>query len=410
VLFTVWYTRWDNSDADVAVADLRTGQHHVLLRGAFARFAETGHLVIVRADGVLLAVPFDQGELTISGAPVPLVDDVAIGNSGAPLGVDLAMSASGALLYVSGLTVPAQREELVWVQRDGTAQAIDSGWTADFEFVDISPDGTRMVVAIEERGEGTEQHLWVKMLDRGPLPKLTFHGTNNDSPVWSPDGRRIAFASNRAGESDLWTRRADGSGQAELLLDVEDQIREVVWSADGEWLVYRTAAEAGRDLYGFRPGLDSAPVPLVVTDFNNTEPALSPDGRWLAYVSDESGRSEVYVVPFPNTTDAKWTVSSSGGREPVWAHGVQQLFYKNSSDELVAAEILTDPMFSVGERRTLFSVLEYESDPYFRTYAVSPDDQRFAMIRNVAQELNYELVLVLNLFEELKAKVGQGND
>ncbi len=198
-------------------------------------------------------------------------------------------------------------------------------------------------------------------------------------------------------------RRANRSAPATLLRDEEQAIDEVTYSPDGEWLVYRVNAES-RDLYALRIGGDSA-VALVATEYEETSPAVSPDGRWLAYASNESGRYEVYVRPFPNTSDGKWLVSTDGGREPVWAHSGRESFYKGNGN-LMVAEVLPGPNFVTGERRVLFSIQGFRSAPVHQLYDVTPDDQRFVMIRNVRVEEQGELIVVENFFEELRAKVG----
>ncbi len=285
--------------------------------------------------------------------------------------------------------------------RDGTAEEIDPGWTEDFGFPKLSPDGKQLAVTINANDE---TQIWIKELDQGPLPKLTFTGTENFRPAWTPDGRSVAFVSTRGDNRDLYVRRADGSGQAELLLDEEQPIWQVTYSPDGEWLVYRVNVES-RDLYALRVGGDSVPVPLVATEFEETSPAVSPDGRWLAYASNEAGRREVYVRPFPNTNDGRWLVSTNGGTEPVWAHSGRELFYKGSGS-LMVVEVLPGATFVTGERRVLFSIQGFRRSLGHPFYDVTPDDQRFVMIRNLGGQEASELIVVENFFEELKAKVG----
>ena len=206
------------------------------------------------------------------------------------------------------------------------AELVDPAWTGDFNYPALSPEGTRLAVAIS----GTESRdIWVKQLDRGPSLKLTFEGSNNDRPTWMPDGGSVTFNSNRAGENDLWTKRADGSAQAVLELDGERDVLEALWSPDGEWLIYRL--NPNPDILALRPGQDTVPLPLVTTEFGEDQATLSPDGRWLAYASNETGREKIYVVPFPNAGDAKWPVSTSGGREPLWSHSGRELFYRNGA-------------------------------------------------------------------------------
>ena len=170
-------------------------------------------------------------------------------------------------------------------------------------------------------------------------------------------GRAVAFVSNRGGSANsVYVKRADGSAVAELLLGEDRPILEAVWSLDGEWLVYAVGGGPSTDIYAIRPGRDSVPVPLVAEEgINESRARLSPDGQWLAYVSDETGQDEVYVRPFPNV-DVKRQVSTNGGVEPRWAHSGRALFYRNSTNEMVEAEVTSGSTFQVGERRVLFSV------------------------------------------------------
>jgi len=160
------------------------------------------------------------------------------------------------------------------------------------------------------------------------------------------------------------------------------------------------------DILALRPGQDTVPVPLVATGFGERQPTLSPDGRWLAYTSDETGIDEIYVVPFPNAAAAKWVVSASGGTEPLWSRGGRDLFFRNGQGEMVAVRVGTEPTFSAGPTSVLFPVTEYLADFRHRQYDVSPDDQRFIMLRPVGGDAGRELILVQNFFEELRARVG----
>jgi serine/threonine-protein kinase len=386
------------SQSEVYVFDARADTVRMLFEEAWGVwYAPTGHVVYTSREGGAFAAPLDLEALETSGAAIPVLEGASAPN--------LAFSSTGTLIYAVGASLGTAVDELVWVDRNGTAEVIDPGWSADFEYLDLSPDGKRLVVSIEEE-DGNHQ-LWVKQLDQGPLPKLTFEGTNNFRAAWTPDGGSIAFISNRAGENDVWIKRSDGSAAAELLWDSDEDAWEVTWSPDGRWHVFRTDTnDRNGNIYGVRPGVDTVPVPLVVSEFDDTEPALSPDGRWLAYISDESGQYEVYIRPFPNTGDAKWQVSTDGGREPLWAHSGRELFYRSESQQLVAAEIIAEPMFSVGEQRVLFSMREYEGDVNHRAYDIDADDQRFVMIRSNTMRLGGpKLVLVENWFEELKEQV-----
>lgn len=175
-------------------------------------------------------------------------------------------------------------------------------------------------------------------------------------------------------------------------------------SRDGSWLILRSfTGGSGRDIYARRTAGDTAIRELVATPVNEVTPALSPDGRWLAYVSEESGRNEVFLRPFPNISEAKRQVSIKGGSEPVWAHSGRELFFVDGDNQLVAAEISAAPVLTVGRQQVLFSRARFAGDPLHPRYAVAPDDRRFLMVQFMAG--GDELVLVQNWFEVLKRKL-----
>jgi Tol biopolymer transport system component len=240
----------------------------------------------------------------------------------------------------------------------------------------------------------------------GPLSRVTFEGPVNMRATWSPDGQSLTFASNRAGDLGLWTKRADGIGTAEMVRESELGIHEGFYSPDGTWLVFREGGTVvTRAVYAVRPGVDSVPIPLVVTEFSERSPALSPDGRWLAYASNATGRDEVYVRPFPDAGSGLVQVSADGGVEPVWAHSGRELFYRNGANELVAVQVSAGPAFAWERQDVLFSTADYILGNVHPVYDVSPDDQRFVMLRIDAELGSTELILVENWAEELRQRV-----
>ena len=318
---------------------------------------------------------------------------------------DLSLSAAGTLVYTTeGLNVP---EQVVWVTPSGTTELVDPDWVRDVEFegLTLSPDGSRLAIQIVT---DSRSDIWIKQLDRGPLSRLTFGGTENGIPTWSPDGRYVAFGSLRDGDWSTWIKRADGSGAEELLVDLDRNIWETQWSSDGEWLVVSVNGPPGTDdIVGLRVGVDSVAVPLVADEFDEFEPALSPDARWLAYVSNESGRSEVYVRPFPNTDDGKWQISTGGGSEPVWSRDGESLYYRSPDFQTIMAADMSSGPNTVSRRVHIVLPTEnnYESNPRNRLYDVAPDG-RFVMLQRAGTgDISGDLVIVQNFFEELKEKV-----
>jgi serine/threonine-protein kinase len=394
------------------VLDLRTLEPRMLVEQVgSAWYVPTGHLVYVRRDGGVFVAPFDLDALEISGPAIPVFDGVRTFQGLA----DFHLAADGTVLYVAGeAMVYAELSEIVWVDRSGAESQIDPNWTihgVGNGGLSLSPDGTQ--VAVNATSEGSpETHVFVKRLPDGPASRLTFDGATNIRPTWSPDGRHLLWVTNRSNKMEVWRKRADGSQGAELLVSVERSVFEGMISPDGEWIVYRTddVAAGSGDILARPISGDSSDVELIATAFEETSPALSPDSRWMAYSSNESGRKEIYVRPFPNVNDGRWQVSVNGGTEPLWAHSGRELFYWSRSGEMVAAQIETEPTFRVGTRQVLFrdSTFVYAKNDDHRNYSVSLDDRRFILSRPVeVAEITSEgeLILIENWLEELKERV-----
>ncbi len=397
----------------IMAMNLESGDVRELVAGRYPRYGG-GRLFFADADGTtLMSAPFNVARLEMTGAPAPVAERLSAVVAGSSILMASArwalysLSQTGTLVYSTG--APASAPIPVWVDRDGTTRRIAADWQGNYNTPSISPDGTRLVV-----GRGTAEVL-VKQLDDGPLTSVSFGGSINYRPTWTPDGESVVFASNREGTSEsdiaMYSARADGSGDIEAM-NINIVSPSAFWSRDGQWLVYRTsnlAADRG-NLMAIRPGRDTVPVALVATEFMESQAALSPDGRWLAYSSDRSGRREVYVRPFPNASDSRASISTDGGTSPAWAHSGRELFYKNVANELVVVTFDTTPSFAVRSRTTLFSTqgfLGASISP--RDYDITPDDRRFVMIQLPdpnARDVQ-ELILVENLFEELKARGGR---
>ena len=383
----------------IAVVGPEGGEVRDILTGTMARYAASGHIVYATAEGSLMAAPFDVRRLEVTGPSAAVAQGVFVKGGSAS---QFALSQSGTLLYGIGA---GRESELVWVSRTGEVEAVDSTWTGVLGFPALSPDGSRLAVSLQE---GASTDIWVKQLDRGPSLKLTFDGTVNHQPTWTPDGTSVTFESDRAGRSfDFWTMRADASAQATLELDQDRSLGAPLWSRDGEWLVFRTSYDdAGiGDILAVRSGGAGAPISLVATAFRDQSHTLSRDQRFMAYSSNETGRFEVYVVPFPNASAAKWAVSAGGGAEPLWSNGGRELFYRDGQGDMVAVQVETDPTFSLGSPTPLFPAGEYRADVNHRQNDVTPDDQRFIMLRPLGDDEESEWILVLNFFEQLRAAV-----
>jgi serine/threonine-protein kinase len=363
----------------IHVLDLETGTQRRLLDDVGqAWYLPNGHLLYVQRDGVAVAAPFDLGRLEITGEAIPVLEDVAIRsqNGFAPL----AWSPSGAMVYIRG-SGPSSQISVIRVDRDGAITPVDSTWSGAFNGLALAPDGRRLAVGV---GLGSSINIWLKNIDGGPFTRLTF-GNRDRRPAWSPDGITVSFVRDSGATSAVYGRRADGSGQDTLLARIDRQVQEAVWSPDGGWLILRTdnATPGGGDLVGIPMDEDGEPVPMVASQFTELHPAISPDGRWLAYSSNESGVSEIYVRPFPETGTGRRQVSSGGGTEPVWSASGDELFYVDLNFTLMAAPVdVAVAAFQTGTPRPLFSALEFQLDGFHQSFVALPGVDEFLFLHS----------------------------
>ena len=403
VLFRLRHAGQGPADFEIMAMALPHGQAHSLVRGIFATYASTGHLLVVTADGKLISIPFDPKKLELTGAPVALIEGIGVRNGG--FNIDLTLAGNGTLAYTTGGTLGSRRA--VWVSREGVVSPVDPAWDPQgvIASASLSPDGKAVAVDLSREGR---RDIWVKRLPEGPFSRITFGDTSSVRPAWSPDGRDVLYITDRSGSGvgPVYAHRADGTGAPRLLVASPPafDFGQVAPSRDGRWLILRTATigAGSNDILGLKNG-DTTLVPLVVSPAAEFYPALSPDGRWLAYASNESGKSEIYVRPFPETASAKWQVSTAGGTEPAWSSTGRELFYFNGKTEMVSVEIPPGATFSVGRQRTLFSAAQLSGGGPVPSYSVSPDDKRFLMVREGDTAQESELIVAENWLGQLRA-------
>jgi serine/threonine-protein kinase len=394
-----------------------------------AWYVPTGHVLYLTSSGTLLAVPWDNDALAATGPPVPILDGIQ-----AP---GFVVSDEGTALYLLGppefVPGPKPNAQVVWVDRSGHVEPVDSSWQVNTGGVyggadrsleigwglALSPDGRRIAVTLLT-DLGTD--VWIKQLPTGAVSRLTLYPGVDRAPAWTPDGRAITFLSDRPIPRDtaprahrfgLWEQAVDGTGEPRLLWG-KDASTAGFWSPDGRWVVLGSIGSAGDsaggDILAVRPGVDSVARRLVATEYDEEGPALSPDSRWLAYVSNEQGENEVFVRPFPDVNGGKWPVSSGGGSAPVWAHNGRELFYVGGGKMHVVG-IHPGPPFFADRPRILFTLPDrVRTWLVGSTFAVTPDDQRFLIVRdNSWADIagTPRLVVVENFFEELREKTSK---
>ncbi|HEY6508625.1 MAG TPA: protein kinase [Vicinamibacterales bacterium] len=397
LLFTVWNgPGWD--EKSLQMQDLQTGERRVLAEGASTgRYVTSGHLVYNR-DGVqtLMALPFDVERLEVTGGPaVALAERVWEGGAE---GAQYATSNTGTMAYVA--SHPARYERrMVWVDRTGKVEPL-TAMPRPYYDPRISPDGRQFAVSSEEASE----RVWTFDFARPILTALTGAGSSQ-APVWTPDGMRVIYRGTRMGFRNVFWRAADGSGEEARLTTSDNLHTPVSVSPDGKHLAYAEVDPAtGTDIWLLALDGNGAAEPFLRTTAGEGNAHFSPDGRWLAYVSDESGRAEVYVQPFPSP-GSKWMISTDGGNEPVWSRDGRELFYRNG-DRMMTVAIATERGFVAGLPRQLFEGAFEPTGTGTSGFDVSLDGRRFLMVQPTAPERPATQVdVVINWFEELKQRM-----
>ena len=408
---TVLFTIMGGASADdvwLEAQSIASGERALVLRGGeSARYASSGHLVYVR-DGSLFAVPFDPDRLEVTGTSALVVEGVASSRS---LG-QYSVSRSGSLAYLPGTASALfgwlSPTTLVWVDRDGREEPLPAE-PRPYAAPRVSPDGTRLTVVA---AAPDNVDLWMVDTMRATTTRFTFDPGFDWMGAWTPDGLRVVFDSTRGGEGGLniFSKRADGTGQVERLTVTSNRQHPFSFTPDGKVLVFEEhrISDTGWDLIELALDGEPAMKPLLDSVANERAPAIARDGRWIAYQSDESGRDEIYVRPYPDVTTGRWQVSIDGGRWPVWESGSSELFYI-SAGGMMAVPIETNPVFRVGASKLLFELEGYAVDnPDYPSFDVSPDGERFLMLKSANTTETSEPTefhVVLNWFEELERLV-----
>jgi serine/threonine-protein kinase len=418
VLFTQSSSIVNFQDASIAAVSLKTGDIKILVSaGYFGRYlptgGSTGHLVYVPA-GALFGVPFDPARLELRGAAAPILDDLAADpSSGAGQFSFSGVSGPGTYVYRSGKT-SAQGRPVVTLDNSGKAQLLIA--TPGFwEEPGFSPDGHRLALA---QTSGEARGIFVYDLERDAMSRVALGAGLTTTPIWSPDGKHIVFSffSASGGSASLNWIRADGSGDTQRLLVGKNLTFVGAFFPDGRRLAYHEVdPDSGYDLWTLpldmsdpdrpKPG---KPEPFLRTPSHERNAAVSPNGRWIAYQSDESGRFEVYVRPFPGP-GGKWQISTGGGQLVLWSRDGRELFFQNLDNRIMVADYESkNESFAAGKPR-VWSDYQLRDVATVPNYDLAPDGKHFAVIPNstatAAEKGDVHVTFLLNFFDELRRRV-----
>jgi serine/threonine-protein kinase len=403
VLFTITARNGGLDAAQVAVLDVATGKRKALLRGgSHAHYVPgaPGYLIFATL-GTVRAVRFDLERLETRGTPVAVVHDVVTTPQG---DMNAVVSADGTLAYVSGTASMPPEGLLTWVDRRGVETPIAAPPRA-YSQPRLSPDGKRVAVFT------ADQDLDIWLSDLGPtLTRLTSGPGVEAFPVWTPDGHRVIFWSQSTSAGNVFWQAADGAGAAERLTESPNAQTPTGISPDGRTLIFtETFAKTGADVMQLALDETRRVSALVQTEFTERNGIISPDGHWLAYESNEnSGRFEIFVRPFPDVNRNRYQVSADGGTRPAWARSGRELIYVSPSGAVMAAGVARGPTWA-STTPTLVVKEGYMVAPGNpgRTYDISPDGQRFLMIKDRPGSTapSAGLILVQHWVEELKRLV-----
>jgi Tol biopolymer transport system component len=395
--------------ANVMVAPLAGGPAKLVVRGGyFGRYVSSGHLIYMQ-QGTLFAVAFDLDRLETIGQAVPAVEGVAAAPASGS--AQLAVSAEGTLVYLPGATLSDARP-LHWLTRDGKPSVLRAT-AAQWANARFSPDGQKLALEIFD---GKQWEIWIYEWARDTLTQLTFDQGEDRFPVWTPDGRRIAFASDRGrtGILNWYWVNADGTGEVTRLTDSPNSVRQGSWHPSGRFFAFQaTRGGTFNDLMllpmedhrtrGWTPG---TPTVFLGTPADETWPQFSPDGRWMAYASNETGRNEVYVRPFPGP-GGKWRISIETGGVPRWSATTSELLFRRpttSGQIMVASYSVVGEAFRASTPQLWSPTVADGWNAQNSAYDLHPDGKRVAASAADVQanEVLDKLIFVFNFADYLR--------
>jgi eukaryotic-like serine/threonine-protein kinase len=407
--------RWDK--AQIVVQSMRSSERKAIWEGGSdGRYVPSGH-VVYASGSTLLAIPFDIQNLTRTGGPVPVIEGVfrtpnaAVTTGAAHYG----LSENGSMVYVPGSNSEGNNGRLLaLVDPSGTRKPIAVP-PAPYLQPRVSPNGKQLVVGTDD---GKDAVVWVyDLAGTTSMRRLTFGGANR-FPLWSRDGQRVVFASDREGDIALFWQRADGNGSAERLTKPEQKqlggYTPDSWSLDGKTLLFSSVGGTDTGIWSAVTERDAKPKLLIDTPSKRDDSSsVSPDGHWIAYESNEGGQIEIYVQPFP-PTGAKYQITTTGGAFPMWAPGGKRIFFtqgRTGIGRIFSIDVQTQPSFVFGKPTPLAidGILANGGAGMPRGYDIAPDGKFVVMLPLSEAETStrqiQQIYVTLNWFEELKQRV-----
>jgi serine/threonine protein kinase len=381
----------------IYIGELGSAKAKVLMHSDSMAVYASGYLLFLR-DQALMAQPFNLKRLELSGDPVLVAQQV--GFNGATAHPLFTVSQTGILVYQSGNMQSGWN--LLWLGRDG--KPVSSFPQSDrYLAPTLSPDGKRMAVGIFTGSQGIGD-LWIFDLARGTGTRVTFGPANNGTPVWSPDGKTIYYASSNKGIPHISAKAADGSGSERVILETPGIVElPLSISSDGRYVAYwrkDLAKDVGSHIWALPLFGDGKPFPIIQDTWSEKEAQISPDGKWMAYVSNDSGRNQVYITPFPGG-GAKWQVSKDGGSSPKWRGDGKELFYLDNSDSIIAVDLtVSGNAIDLGVPRVLFQAVGIQRD--YGPYDVTADGKKFLINSGNIAQGGEPLTLVQNWLNAIK--------
>jgi len=401
VLFTSVTGRDDFDEGTLEVLDLASQQRKVVLKGgSYGRYVSSGHIIYYN-KGTIFALPFDLASLEATGSSIPAVEEVS--GSRSEGGAYYSVSNDGTLAYTTGNTLNSSL--LVWVEQDGRESPLWS-LSQNYQALALSPDGTALVAEIETEGN---VDLWTYDLKRDVASRLTFGDEDDSSPVWSPDGRWIYYASQHEGLSDIYRKQADGSGEEELILKRGTNISPNSISPDGRNLAFLEFVKGVGDIMLFPLDGGGEPRPFANGPGFEYGAQYSPDGRWIIYGSNESGAFESYVRPASGER-GKWQISRDAGVYPTWSRDGKAIFYRLPDGSFNKVPVESDATsFRPGRVEKLFGGPYPSLADGAARYSPSSDG-RFVVVKrgNESTETHEHIRVVLSWLEELKKSFAPG--